>query len=220
MITWWNALTIEAQIFACMAIPATLILLIQTVLMLLGIGDDNGDGVFGEGSPFEGGGHEISDAVEGVFGENFNPGDHDISGLEGLRILSVRGIIAFFVVFGWMGVALSGAGLKLAVNLLISFAAGFITMVLIALLMKWVMKLQSNGTMDIRNALGCAGRIYLTVPEMRRGQGKVNVTVQGQLREFECVTDMDNPIPTGAEVTVIGISGGDTLIVTKNNYII
>ena len=215
MITWWNALTIEAQIFACMAIPATLILLIQTVLMLLGIGDEGGDGVFGEGSPFEVNGHEISDAVEGVFGENFNPGDHDISGLDGLRILSVRGIIAFFVVFGWMGVALSGAGLKLAVNILISFAAGFITMVLIALLMRWVMRLQSNGTMDIRNALGCGGRIYLTVPEMRRGQGKVNVTVQGQLREFECVTDMENPIPTGAEVTVIGISGGDTLVVTK-----
>ena len=72
-----------------------------------------------------------------------------------------------------------------------------------------------SGTMDIRNALGCGGRIYLTVPEMRRGQGKVNVTVQGQLREFECVTDMENTIPTGAEVTVIGISGGDTLIVTK-----
>ena len=215
MITWWNELTVEAQIFACMAIPATLILLIQTILMLLGIGDEGGDGVFGEGSPLEMDGHEIADAAEGVFGDNFNPGDHDISGMDGLRILSVRGIIAFFVVFGWMGVALNGAGLKLPINILISFAAGFLTMVLIALFMKWVLKLQSNGTMDIRNALGCAGRVYLTVPETRKGQGKVNVTVQGQLREFECVTDAENSIPTGSEVTVIGISGGDTLVVTK-----
>lgn len=215
MITWWNALTLEAQIFACMAIPATLILLIQTIMMLIGIGDDNGDGVFGEGSALHDTPHDLELDSDGVFGEGFTHGDTDISGLEGLRILSVRGIIAFFVVFGWLGVVLEGAGLNLVLNLAISFAGGLLTMLLIALLMKWVLKLQSNGTMDIRNALGCSGRIYLTVPMKRNGQGKVNVTVQGQYREFECVTDDPDPIATGAQVTVIGITGGDTLVVTK-----
>lgn len=218
MINWWNALTIEAQIFACMAIPATLVLLIQTILMLIGIGGEH-DGIFGEADIDNVGDHDIpdfgTDHADGVFGEGFTHGDHDVSGLEGLRILSVRGVIAFFVVFGWMGVVLEGANVLLPINLLVSFLCGILTMVLIALLMRWVLRLQSSGTVDLRNALGCGGRVYLTVPAKRSGQGKVNVTVQGQYREFDCVCDADEPIPTGSEVTVIGISSGDTLIVIK-----
>ena len=39
MINWWNSLELTQQIFACIAIPSTLILLIQTILLLIGIGN-------------------------------------------------------------------------------------------------------------------------------------------------------------------------------------
>ena len=42
MLQWWNSLSSFSQVLACMAIPATLILLIQTVLMFLGLGSDGG----------------------------------------------------------------------------------------------------------------------------------------------------------------------------------
>ena len=37
--------------------------------------------------------------------------------------------------------------------------------------------------------------------------------MQEQLREFEAVTDEERPIPTGADVLVTGVTGGDTLVV-------
>ena len=46
MIDWWNSLSIAAQVFACIAVPASLVLLIQTLLMLIGIGEDaDGEGL-------------------------------------------------------------------------------------------------------------------------------------------------------------------------------
>ena len=41
MVEWWNALTGLERCFAYVAIPATLVLAIQTVLLLIGLG--NGD---------------------------------------------------------------------------------------------------------------------------------------------------------------------------------
>ena len=38
MADWWNSLTDLQRIFACVGIPATLVLVVQTVLLLLGIG--------------------------------------------------------------------------------------------------------------------------------------------------------------------------------------
>ena len=39
MFDWWNSLELATQIFYCIAIPSTLILLVQTVLTFMGIGD-------------------------------------------------------------------------------------------------------------------------------------------------------------------------------------
>jgi len=44
MINWWDSLSMAAQVFALIAIPATLVLVIQTVLMLIGIGIEAADG--------------------------------------------------------------------------------------------------------------------------------------------------------------------------------
>ena len=78
-------------------------------------------------------------------------------------------------------------------------------------------KIQSDGTLNIRYALGKTGEIYIPVPGKRGGTGKVMVEVQDQLQEFEAVTDEEEKIPTGTHVTVIGITKGTTLIVTKHN---
>ena len=195
MAAWWDSLGLVSQIFAAIAIPATLILLIQTILMLIGIGSDHGGDCDIHGDMCD--------------------GDHDPSGMAGLRIFTLRGIIAFFVVFGWVGVVCNGASLALPLSLTVSFLSGLLMMFIIALLMKAVMKLQSDGTSDIRNALGVAGTVYLTVPANRSGQGKVNVMLQGTYVERDAVTDENEPIPTGSEVLVIGISGQNTLIVKK-----
>ncbi len=40
MMDWWNGMDIAGRVFALIAVPATLVLLVQTVLLFFGIGDD------------------------------------------------------------------------------------------------------------------------------------------------------------------------------------
>ncbi len=210
-----------SQVLACMAIPATLILLIQTIMMLIGLGS-GGDGdvdtdvdidadVDGD-LDVDG---DISDVSDGVFGDELPEGDVDPSGFDGLRIFSVRGIVAFFVVFGWVGIALDSADLSPYITLPVAFVSGFIVMLLIALLFRAIMRLESNGNIDIRNALGVSGTVYLKIPAKREGHGKINVMIQGTYCEKDAVTDSEEALPTGSEVVVTGLSGQNTLVVRK-----
>ena len=75
------------------------------------------------------------------------------------------------------------------------------------------MKLQYDGTLNIQNAIGLTGTVYLTVPALRTAPGKVNVTVQEQLREFEAVTDRTTPIPTGSSIRVVGLLKDNMVLV-------
>ena len=88
-------------------------------------------------------------------------------------------------------------------------------MIVLSLLIKAVMKLRNDGNLDNKNALGVSGRVYLTIPPSRTGEGKVNILLQGTYVEMDAVTDEDAPITTGSEVVVTGISGQTTLIVKR-----
>ncbi len=199
---WWDSLSTMSQFFACVAIPATLLLIIQTVLMFIGIG-----------SEFDGGddlslGDSASDAdVPDI--------DADFDGMGPLHVFTIRGIIAFFVVFGWLGYALGAAGVSLWITIPVAVLGGAVMMVVLALLLRSVMKLRSGGNLDNKNALGTAGTVYLTVPPARSGVGKINVLLQGSYVERDAVTDEDEAIPTGAEIVVTGISGQTTLVVNR-----
>lgn len=203
MVAWWQSLSVISQIFACVAIPTSLVLLIQTVLMLIGIGADALDGADAD----------LDLDGDGVLDQEFL--DPDPSGLDGLRIFTVRGIIAFAVVFGWVGLVMDTAGVALWLTIVVATAAGAAMMVLLAVMMRAVMRLRSDGTLDNRNALGVSGRVYLTVPASRTGEGKVNVLLQGSYVERDAVTDEAAEIPTGCEVVVTGLSGQTTLVVKR-----
>ena len=209
IIDWWNSLSLVSQIFACVAIPATLILLIQTLLLFLGIGDD-ADGI-----------DDIPDDVpeadigDGTFGEELPSEAHDGIGLEGLRIFTVRGIVAFFVVFGWVGMVMDGAGISLAITIPVAVACGFAIMLALAFIFRAILKLRNDGNADNRNAIGTSGKVYLTIPPSRSGAGKINIMLQGAYVERDAVTDDEAPIPTGCEVVVIGLSGETELVVRR-----
>lgn len=225
IVEWWNSLGLAGQIFACVAIPSTLVLLIQTVMMFLGLGDDaDADGI-GEGADFIGEGTDIPDDLpddipdstpEGIFGDgDADFDDIDASGLDSLRIFTFRGIIAFLVVFGWVGVAMAGGGAALYITIPVSTLCGASMMLFIALMMRGVMRLRSDGNTDNRNAIGTAGVVQLTIPAARAGMGKVHLMLQGSYVERDAVTDEDSPLPTGSEIVVIGVSGQTTLVVRK-----
>lgn len=211
MLNWWISLTLAGQIFACMAVFATVVLIIQIILLIIGFGSNSDtevetevdgdvetDGVFGENVPEEG------DAFEG------EPLD------VGLRLITVRGIIAFLAVMGWTGVILTRLNVNIILTVIISAGCGFMAMLLVAILFKAILKLQSNGNINLRNAIGLSGDTYLAIPPQRTGKGKVNITIQGRYSEYDAMTDEEERIPTGASVVVTGITGGILLVKTKN----
>ncbi len=201
MAEWWNALGSAGQVFACIAIPATVMLLIQMVLTILGLSNDADTDIE----------TEVDDADEALH-------DRDIAD-GGLRLFTLRGFIAFFSVLGWVGTICCGEGLALPLSIVISAASGFLAMFVIAALMKWLIGLQYDGTENINEALGASGTVYIRIPPSRSGKGKINVIIQGKLSEKNAVTDEETMISYGEEVTVVGISGEETLIVRRKNKI-
>lgn len=238
MNAWWASLTWLEKIFAYVAFPATLLLLLQTLMLLFGLGNDSdGDAdadvdLEGDGVPdldLDGDGVPDLDAdfdadVDSDFDADTD-GDTDAetdvdagghSGLfAGLKLFTLRGIVAFLAVCGWGGLWLLRMGMHPIFAVFLAIAMGFWAMLLMALFLRVALKLQDDGTLDFRNALGTAGTVYLTIPARRAGEGKVHVVVQDQLRELEAVTDEESPIPTGSEIVVVGLSGGNTLVVCR-----
>ena len=206
IVDWWNSLSIAAQVFYCVAIPATLILIVQTVLMFIGIGND-ADGV-GDDMP-----DDLGDATPDDMPDA--PDAEDISGLADLRIFTLRSIVAFFVVFGWVGVALDAVDAAIYITVPVAIVSGFAMMLLLAFMMRAVMRLRGDGNIDNRNAIGTAGRVQLVIPPARTGSGKVHVMLQGSYVERDAVTDDTEAIPTGAEIIVVGVSGQTDLVVKR-----
>ena len=178
------------QILALIAIPATVILIVQTVMLLFGLGDggDGGD----------------------VDADGILDGDTEDSGLG---LFSVRGIVAMLCVMGWSGVALLETALPKALSILIAFALGVVTLIGMALLMKAIYKLQSSGNMDLGNAIGKVGQVYIPIPAGGKAGGKVNITVQERLTECEAITVGDTSLETGSYVRVTAVGEGGVLVV-------
>ena len=231
MITaWWQSLTALEHILLYLAVPATLILLIQTILLFLGGVMDGGEADMDSDGP-----DWDTDLDSDLDGDLDGPDwdtqapelevdasdDHDGPGLEeagqaaaGLHLFTLRGIVAFLTLFGWGSLWLCQLGVLPAVALFLGVWMGLAGMVAIAVVVRQAVRLQYDGTLDIRNAVGLTGSVYLTVPAGRAGQGKVNVLVQEQLREFDAISDSSQPIPTGADIVVTGLAGRNTLIVS------
>ena len=196
MIEWWNSLIGLEKVFAYIAIPATLIMIIQIILLLIGM-DGHGDAdVDADGDiPVDSDG----DPIDGI-------GD-------GLRLFTVRGVIIFFAIFGWSGLLLLSNGAGTALSIILAVLFGSIALVLTAYAMKLMMKLQYDGTVKASNTIGKSGTVYLTIPAERTGKGKVSIVVQEVLSEFDAMTDNNSPLLSGSEVVVLAVTGENTLIV-------
>lgn len=208
IIDWWNSLSTVSQIFYCMAIPATLVLLIQTAMMFIGM-EGESEGFGDDPLPDDLPETDLPDAGDGI------AEDMDPDAFDGLRVFTFRGMIAFFVVFGWVGIAMESADAPLYVTLPVAFVSGGVMMVLLAFLLRAVMRLRSDGNTDNRNAIGTAAKVQLTIPPARTGEGKVHLMLQGAYVERNAVTDDDEAIPTGSEVVVVGVSGQTDLVVRR-----
>lgn len=156
----------------------------------------------------------------GLFGLGDHHDGHDSHGgkegfSQGLNLLSVRSLsagVAFFGIGGLAGLS-TGFGLLSAVPL--GLIAGSMAAVAVAAVMRSMLRLEDDGTVQIHGAIGASGTVYLTVPGDRNGVGKVHVTLQNRLVELQAVTSQ-RTLPTGARVLIIDVLGPDTVDVVPD----
>lgn len=138
---------------------------------------------------------------------------------DGLDLLSVRTIAAGTTLFGATGVWLASRGLPAFINVPLATAAGIAAAIGTAYLMRQILKLESDGSLRLENAVGEPGTVYLPVPAQRGGYGKVQLALQGRTVELRAVSDTADVIPTGAAVIVVSLLDGDTVEVTPTPLI-
>lgn len=184
----WQSMVFIEKLYWCFAIPFSLLFVIQIILTFFG-----GD----------------MDAVE-VDGDADVSIEHD-HGID-FQFISLKNLVAFFTIFGWAGIASIDAGLANWATILISTCSGLVMMVIMASIVFFMGKLTESGTLNINNALGRVGTVYLTIPSNRTGMGKVQIKVQG-LQTLDALTDFDEDIKTGTVVEVTEVISNEILLV-------
>ena len=166
--------------------------------------------------------HDIDggfDGMDGDLGGDFqgdlgDGGDIDHSSADiSFKFLSLQGLTAFFMMFGLVGLALLRANLWALVSIAGGMIAGLFTVWVIGLIFTAMRQLQSSGTIQIKNAIGQSGSVYLTIPAS--GSGQVQVAVQGSLKIYDAVSGEKKKIATGEKIKVINVIDNKTLVVTK-----
>lgn len=133
----------------------------------------------------------------------------------GFQFFTFKNVVAFFTIFGWTGVTCVQNDLSTGLSLVLATIAGLIMMVITSLLFFWMHKLAESGTLKIDNALGVIGEVYLPIGANRSKMGKVQIKVQGSLRELEAISDEPEDLKTGAMVKVVEIVSAEILLVEK-----
>jgi len=185
MLDWFNTFGAAEWIYFCIALPSTIILLLQTILALFGIGSGNADADFSPDGGFDGDG---------------------MTGGEGLAFFSVRGILSGLCIAGWSGFLFLMSDMPVIMVAFLSLALGLIVMLLISLINRSIARMQASGNINPENAVGKVAQVYMQIPPNASGTGKVNVVVQDRLTEFFAVTRDGEMIKTGESVRVTAVN--------------
>jgi membrane protein implicated in regulation of membrane protease activity len=208
---WWNELTGLQQFFASVAIPASAVMIIQFILLLFGFSHSEGTDAdiqadMEADNSLDIDSDDLSDGTEHSDGEAHEKAD-------ALRLFTLRSIIAFLSVGGWMGVVATGWRIPIPLVFILSLLAGWLALYFVAWSIRLALSLQQNGNIFIENAVGNTGEVYIPIPASKKGTGKISVLVQDRLSEFDAVTEEDRELKTGEEITVMGVSPQGVLVV-------
>ncbi len=151
----------------------------------------------------------------GADGDDLGDADAEVDADTGVgfQFFTFKNTVAFFAVFGWSGISCLDAGYSKSTTVIISMLCGLVMMTLMAVLFHYMKKLNDSGTLNMNNALDSIGEVYLTVGANRTSIGKVQVKVQGALRELEALTDYDTDLVQGNVIKVIEVTNNGILII-------
>jgi hypothetical protein len=198
---WWSGLSLVGQIMACAAIPMTVVMFLQLILMIIGVGF---------GGEADGG---VDDGGIDTTAETTPPDSKGYGTPSTFKLFTIRGIVAFFALGGWAGLAALAAGLHPFWAIQISLFTGVCALMLAAIVIRLALRMQTSGNLNINNAVAKTGDVYIRVPAGRSEKGKVTLLLQERFVELDAVTDSDTDILPETKVEVLSIADGDTLVV-------
>ncbi|CAN5669262.1 hypothetical protein BH23GEM8_BH23GEM8_20710 [soil metagenome] len=127
---------------------------------------------------------------------------------DGLDLLSIRSLATAFAAFGLTGYFSHEAGLWGPLAMGIAAPVGLAAGAAVAYLLRWMTRLEADGTPRLQDAIGEAATVYIAIPE--GGTGRITLSLQGQTVECDAVS-MDGPLGPGHRVIVTDVLDGEIL---------
>ena len=190
MMDLFNSLEPLQKFFWVIALCASLVFLIQTIMTFVGLGTD---------ADVDAGPMDSSiDSME----------DGSLSG-----VFSFRNLINFLLGYGWAGALLFSSIEKGWLLQVVAIAVGLVFVLAFVFMFRQVMKLSHDGSFKMSEAVGLKADVYLRIPASRSGRGKVQVSVKGSVHEVDAMTDRNDGVATGAQVKIVKVLGDDLLLV-------
>jgi hypothetical protein len=181
----FNALDPLLQGFWLVALPSSLIFLIQAVMTFAGAAAPQGV--------------ELIDDLDG--------------GDAPFHLFSLRNLLNFLLGFSWTGIAFYDVMESKTLLLLLSLGVGSSFVYGFFVIIRQIQKLAEDNSFRIESTLNKTAEVYLTVPENQSGKGKIMVSVGGVFHELEAMTEDLERLPTGSSVKIVRVEQGNIVFV-------
>lgn len=192
---WWSALDLFMKILWGIAIATSLIFLVETILTFIGID------------------HEMD--------TDFDMADGSFEADASMNLYTFRNLVNFLLGMSWTAILLKSSITSTVLLMVIAVIAGGLLVFAVMWMFRWLSQMQQSGNIDVfKLAVGCQGKVYLTIPAARSGAGKVQITINESVREYDAVTDSDTAIKTGTPVRVVEALDASTLLVEEMESLI
>jgi hypothetical protein len=170
------------------ALVVSLVFVIQLILTIIGM-----DG---------------SDGVDADFDSNLDDGGAPF------QLFSFRNLTNFLIGFSWGGIAFYETIPNKFLLTIVALLIGVFMLVIFFLIIRQIMKLAQNNSMQMDSAIGETCEVYLTIPGEGKGKGKVHVKVNQTLRELDAMTEGET-LHTGSMCKVVAVLNESILKVEK-----
>lgn len=199
ILEWWASLSVVLKVLWGITLVSSLIFSIQSIMTF--VGADSG-----------------SD-IDGLDFDADLPEDVDM-GHSGMNLYTFRNFVNFCLGFGWTSVLLYDSIESKFVLFLTAALVGLALVAAVMYMFKVLSSMQQSGNISLyKSAVGCHGSVYLYIPGNRSGEGKVQISINGSIREYNAVTD-EEELPTGIPVEVVEVVDSRTVAVAKLNSLI
>jgi membrane-bound ClpP family serine protease len=144
--------------------------------------------------------------------------DSDVGDVDlPFEIFTLRNLINFLLGFSWTGISFYNTISNKGILIFVSVAVGLSFVGMFFLLIKQILKLSENNSFKIEDTLHKTAEVYLTIPELKLGKGKVLISVKGSFHELDAMTLSNEKIPSNSSVKVISVEN-NLLIVEKIKF--